>query len=116
MCRSSRQDRGAVTAETALASVMLAMVAAILVSVLVAVGVQVRCTDAASAIARQAARGDTAAVARLKEDLPRGGKSVTDSDATTITVTVTAPVPILHGTLGRFEISARATAVKEPAA
>ncbi|MDO5285908.1 MAG: TadE family type IV pilus minor pilin [Actinomycetia bacterium] len=116
MSLRSRTDRGAVTAETALASIALAMLAALMVSVLMAVGVQVRCTDAASAIARQAARGDTAAIDQLKQRLPQGATAVTVSDATTITVTVTAPVRVWHGSLGQLQVSATATAVKEPGA
>lgn len=112
--RLARSDRGAVTVEAAFASLGVAMLVALVVSLGAALLVQIRCTDSASAIARQAARGDTAAVEQLTAAVPAGAVVSTQDDATSVTVVVTAPFPLVSDRAGVPEITGRAMAVKEP--
>jgi hypothetical protein len=92
------RDRGAVTAEAALALPGLAVVAAALVG-LGHVGVaQLRCVDAARVAARLAARGESPAVVRARaEAAGPAGTSVVVRGAQQVTVVVTAPVALPFG-------------------
>jgi hypothetical protein len=58
VCEVRSADRGAVTVEAALALSSLALVTALAVGAVAAVGASVRCTDAARELARLAARGE----------------------------------------------------------
>jgi Flp pilus assembly protein TadG len=109
-----RSERGAVTVEAAFASVGLVALLAVLVSAIGVVLVQVQCVDAAGAIARQAARGDTAAVAEAEGQLPKDGHVVIRSNATTVTVRVEARASVVPGSSLTVDLSAETTAVLEP--
>jgi Flp pilus assembly protein TadG len=109
-----RSDRGAVTVEAAFASVGLVALLAVLVSAIGVVLVQVQCVDAAGAIARQAARGDAAAVAEAESHLPKEGRVVIRATATTVTVRVEARESVVPGSSVTIDLAAEATAVLEP--
>ena len=112
------RDRGSVTAETALALPVLVVVLAMAVWVLAAVGVQLRCVDAASGAARAAARGESpAAVTALGRRLGPGGAVVrVEQRGEQVRVTVSArvrPLPAVR-TLPSLEVDATSVAVVEP--
>ena len=77
---------------------------------------QFRCVDAAAAIARQAARGDTMAVDKAKAAAPSGAMIVIDKRPNLITVAVR----VKARPLGRWPVTvpleARAQVIPEPAA
>lgn len=107
-------DRGMVTAELAL-GVMATILVLVFVCWAVAVAVlQVRCMDTAAETARQAARGDQAAVAVARQDAPTGAEiSVrTHDDVVVVEVDLDArpgalQVPGIH-------LHARAETLMEP--
>ena len=74
MSSSTEQDRGFATAETAMVLPALMAVVSMVLGVVVAVGAQLRCVDAARGAARVAARGDSEAVIRqaAQRAAPRG--------------------------------------------
>lgn len=75
---------------------------------------QVRCGDTAAAVARQAARGDAAAVAKMRAAAPQGATVVLDSQPNLITVTVRLSAQPLANWLVAVPLSARAQVVPEP--
>lgn len=104
-------DRGAVTVEAALALGSLAVVTALAVAAVAAVGAAVRCTDAARELVRLAARGEPdrgrLVAARLA---PAGAHIVLSVRGDEATAEVTAiPVPALP-----VHVTGRAVAVLEP--
>lgn len=75
---ASSEDHGFATAEAAVAMPALMAVLALAVGVVVSVGAQLRCVDAARAGARVAARGDSdAAVRRAARAIAPAGATVT---------------------------------------
>jgi hypothetical protein len=110
---SGSADRGAVTVEAALALSSLALVTALAVGAVAAVGASVRCTDSARELARLAARGEPergrAVATRLA---PSGARIELAVDGDEATAVVTAePVRLLP-----VHVSGRAVAVLEPTA
>jgi hypothetical protein len=107
----THNDRGMVTVELALVSVLVAG----LVALVGWFGLQLaffdQCQVAADEVARQAARGDAAAVTRASAGVPPGAVvHLTDADgATTVVVTFT---PRLLG-VPTTELTARATVLDE---
>nr|WP_197505653.1 TadE family type IV pilus minor pilin [Gordonia sp. LAM0048] len=108
--RLAADESGMVTVEAAYA------IAAIVVTVLIAVGAiaavttQIRCTDAAREVARLSAAGDSSAreaARRLVGDAARVSISASDEN---IVVEVRSEVAMLPG----LTMSARAVAAKEP--
>ena len=84
-----RDDRGMVTVETAFAALFLAGALALAV-VLAGAAFQLgQCQVTANEVARQAARGDAAAVARATSDAPAGAVVETRRDGTAVVVEVT---------------------------
>ena len=77
---------------------------------------QLRCVDAAAAIARQAARGDTSAVAKAKAAAPSGATIAIDKRPSLVTVTVRVRARPLGRWLVAVPLEARAQVVPEPAA
>ena len=75
---------------------------------------QLRCLDTASAAARQAARGDQAAVAKIKRAAPAGASVSIESDPGLITVTVWLSAEPLAGWLVSVPLRAQAQVVPEP--
>lgn len=106
-------DRGAVTVEAALALGSLALVTALAVSAVAAVGASVRCTDAARELARLAARGEPdrgrTLAARLAPTGARIELTVRGDEA--VAEVTAAAVPSLP-----VHVSARAVSVLEPGA
>ena len=115
----SRNDEGAVTAETAMA---LPMIAVFTVSMtwLVCLGItQVRAQDAARETARAAARADGSggAVALGRRVAPEGSTIRVRRAGGTVVVSVSSPVAGPAGLLGRwasFRVRAEAVAAEEP--
>jgi hypothetical protein len=105
-----------VTVEAAFASLGLVALLALLVSGVGLVLEQVRCVDAASAIARQYARNDAQGVAEATTHVPPGGHVAVAATATRVTVRVEVTAAILPGSRITMDLSAESTAVLEPGA
>lgn len=106
-------DRGSVTVEGAITVCSLIVALGLVLGVVTAALVQVRCADAAGEAARLLGRGDESqareAVRRLAPD---GATLTSQGDGTGIAVTVRSP--LLDGMLPGIELSAEAYAVREP--
>ena len=97
--------------EAAFASVVLAAVLVACLAGLSAMGVQVRCIDAAREAARLAARGDAAvAVEAARRIGPAGAAVEVRDDGAFVLATVTAQSPLWLGIVIRGE----AVAAREP--
>lgn len=107
------RDRGAVTVEAAVALGSLLVVFVLVLAGVRAVAGQLRCTDAAGAIARLLARGEWQRVDQVLERLaPSGARLAVRSTGRTVTVTVVSePFETL---LPDLELRARTYAVLEP--
>jgi Flp pilus assembly protein TadG len=114
--RNGRDERGMVTAETAVVLPVLLFVLAGAVAAVVVVGAQLRCVDAAREATRAAARGEPAAVvARVAADAgPDGSVSEVGGTGETVRVTVSATVSPLGPLPWHIEVSATATGLREP--
>lgn len=99
-------ERGMVTLETAFAVMVLALALALSLAVVGAAFVLGQLQVGANEVARQAARGDAAAVERAKEDLPRGASVVTRTDGGVVVVEAQWVPPLLPGA-GPLVASAR---------
>jgi hypothetical protein len=77
---------------------------------------QLRCVDAAAAVARQAARADDAAVARAKAGAPSRARILIDKRPGLVTVTVGVTARPLGRWMAAVPLEARAQVVPEPAA
>ncbi|MFW6597756.1 TadE family type IV pilus minor pilin [Propionibacteriaceae bacterium Y2011] len=108
----ARQGRGMVTAELAAGVLAVVVLVVLLAGWAGVVMMQLRCLDSASEIARQQARGDEAAVARAKADLPAGARVQVIRDGWVTTVRVSAPV--WQPPLPRLEVTATAETMLEP--
>lgn len=111
-----RDARGMVTAELAVTTL-----AAFAVLIMMCWGIyllvtQLRCVDAAAAIARQAARGDTIAVSKAKAAAPAGATIVLEKGLSLVTVTVRVKARPLGRWLVAVPLEARAQVIPEPAA
>lgn len=109
-------DRGAVTAELALALPALMLVVAVLLTTAVATSGQMCCADAARAGARVAALGQTdGEVAAVARQLAGSGAVVrVRRSPPWVEVTVTADLPGAWFTGGPLGIEGRSTAWLEP--
>jgi hypothetical protein len=112
----ARDARGMVTAELAVTTL-----AAFAVLIMMCWGIyllvtQLRCVDAAAAIARQAARGDTIAVSKAKAAAPAGATIVLEKGLSLVTVTVRVKARPLGRWLVAVPLEARAQVIPEPAA
>lgn len=107
------RDRGAVTVEAAVALGSLLFVFVLVLGGVRAVAGQLRCTDAAGAVARLLSRGEWRRVDHVLEEIaPSGARLAVRSDGRTVTVTVVAEP---FGTLlPGLELRARSYAVLEP--
>jgi len=113
--RAARGAQGSVTAEVALALPGLLIVVFALILGVVLAGQQVRCRDAASAVARAIARGESAAtVERLAESaMPSGANYQVDSIEGRVRVRVEWRLPSSVGPVARWAPAAQATSVAE---
>jgi Flp pilus assembly protein TadG len=83
-----------VTAELAIGAFVIAVLVMGLAGLFGAILAQVRCSDAASEIARQAARGDEAAVHQIEEGLPDSAVvNVAESDGVVTAEVVVSLTP-----------------------
>jgi hypothetical protein len=85
-------ERGMVTAELAVATLAAGALLAALSWGVFMITLQLRCIDSAAEVARQAARGDTAAVAAAKARAPLGATLEIRRTAELLTVEVVLPV------------------------
>jgi hypothetical protein len=76
---------------------------------------QLRCVDAAAAIARQAARGDATAVGKAKAAAPSGATIKIDNRPTMVTVIVKVKARPLGRWLAAVPLEARSQVLPEPA-
>ncbi|KQY62696.1 MULTISPECIES: TadE family type IV pilus minor pilin [unclassified Nocardioides] len=111
-----RDERGAVTAETALALPLLVAVTLAMVWLLTFGVAQMKSTDAAREAARALARGETAdrAVALAHEVAPGASVSISEGDGT-VTVVVSDQVPSPGGVFDGLsgDTHGEATALRE---
>lgn len=85
-----RDERGMVTAELAVGILAACLIAISLAWCVSLMGVQIRCSDSAAAIARQYARGDSAAAQAASSNAPEGAEVTVSNDGQLIEVSVTA--------------------------
>ena len=115
--RSGRRvDRGAATAELAVALPSLVIVLAVALAAVDLGLAQVRCVDAARLGARLLARGEPegSVLAEVRAAAPHGAEVSVTSDGTRVSVLVTAAVPAALRPLGTLPApSASAQAVLE---
>ena len=125
--RRQRRDseRGMVTAELAVATLAAGALLVALSWGVFIITLQLRCIDSAAAVARQAARGDTAAVAAAKARAPLGATFEVRRTAELVTVDVVLLVqPFRFGAvsstsrpateLGAVSLRSEANVVPEP--
>ena len=113
-----RDERGFVTAETAVVLPALVLLLALVLSLVRAASVQSGALDAAGVAARTAARGeaDAAVLAAAGRLLPAGGTVDVRRDHGLVTVQVRVPLvqgPVVTDLLGALTVEARAAAVDE---
>jgi hypothetical protein len=112
--QSSRSQRGMVTAELA-----VAISAAVIVMIMLCWGIfllvlQLRLVDTAGAVARQAARGDRAGVARAEASAPRGAEIRVERGESVTRVTVRLPADPFGPMMPTVRLGAAAEVATEP--
>jgi len=112
----ARDGRGMVTAELAVTTLAALAVLTMMCWGIYVVVTQLRCVDAAAAVARQAARGDDSAVAKAKAGAPSGATITIDKRPNLVTVTVRVKAHPLGRWLASVPLEARAEVVPEPSA
>jgi hypothetical protein len=112
--RSARDARGMVTAEMAVTTLAAFVVLAMMCWAILVVVTQLRCVDAASAVARQVARADKAAVAKAKAGAPPGAMITIEQRPDLVTVVVRVKSRPLGRWLVAVPLEARAQVVPEP--
>jgi hypothetical protein len=110
------KERGMVTAELAVTTLAAFAVLTMMCWGIYLVVTQLRCVDAAAAVARQAARADAAAVAKAKAGAPTGATIMIDKRPNLVTVTVRVRARPLGRWMAAVPLEARAQVVPEPAA
>jgi hypothetical protein len=112
----ARDGRGMVTAELAVTTLAAFAVLTMMCWGIYVVVTQLRCVDAAAAVARQAARGDDSAVAKAKAAAPSGATITVDRRPKLVTVTVRVKAHPLGRWLASVPLEAHAQVVPEPSA
>jgi hypothetical protein len=112
----AREARGMVTAELAVTTLAAFVVLTMMCWGIYLVVTQLRCVDAAAAVARQAARDDSSAVVKAKAGAPLGATITIDKRPSLVTVTVKVRARPLGRWLVAVPLEARAQVVPEPAA
>jgi hypothetical protein len=110
----AHDGRGMVTAELAVTTLAAFAVLTMMCWGIYLVVTQLRCVDAAAAIARQAARADTTAVGKAKAAAPSGATISIDKGPSLVTVTVRVKARPLGRWLPAVPLEARAQVVPEP--
>jgi hypothetical protein len=105
-----------VTAELAVSILAALAVLTMLCWAIFLVVMQMRCVDTAGEVARQAARGDQAAVARAKANAPRGASVQVTSRGVVTSVRVSVQARPLASWLVTVPLHADAEVVSEPGA
>ncbi len=122
MSRGTRRrrldDRGMVTAETAVVLPVLVIVLAVAVWLVGCLSAQLRCVDSARAAARLAARGEAVGVVEAagRVGAPAGARVVVGADADQVTVVVSTEVRPFGGLVGLLPgltVEGRAAALRE---
>ena len=111
-----RDARGMVTAELAVTTLAAFAVLTMMCWGIYLVVTQLRCVDAAAAVARQAARNDGSAVVKAKAEAPSGATITIDKRPSLVTVTVMVRSRPLGRWLVAVPLKARAQVVPEPTA
>ena len=111
-----RDARGMVTAELAVTTLAAFAVLTMMCWGIYLVVTQLRCVDAAAAVARQAARTDGSAVVKAKAEAPSGATITIDKRPSLVTVTVMVRSRPLGRWLVAVPLKARAQVVPEPTA
>lgn len=110
----SRASRGMVTAELAVSTLAALAVLTMLCWAIFLVVMQLRCVETAGEVARQAARGDKAAVQRAKKDAPRGARVDVRANAQVTSVVVRLEVRAFADWLVVVPLRAEAEVLTEP--
>ena len=110
------KERGIVKAELAVTTLAAFAVLTMMCWGIYLVVTQLRCVDAAAAVARQAARADAAAVAKAKAGAPTGAAIMIDKRPNLVTVTVRVRARPLGRWMAAVPLEARAQVIPEPAA
>jgi hypothetical protein len=101
-----------VTFELAVGILSATLVTTMLCWMVGLVTLHIRCADAASQVARYAARGDDAGVATAESRAPAGAQVRVDQSGDTVTVTVSAQSSL--GSIGPITMTGSASMPKEP--
>lgn len=112
----SRDNRGMVTAELAVATLAAMALLIMLCWGIYLVVMQVRCIDVAAEVARQAARGDSAAVRRAEQQAPTGATVSIERGRAITTVEVRLVARPFAAWLVSVPLRAEAEVVPEPEA
>jgi len=112
MDANRRASRGMVTFELAVGILSAALVATMLCWMVSLVTLHIRCADAASQVARSAARGDQAGVAQAESRAPAGAQVQINQADGVVTVTVSAQSSL--GVIGPVTMTGVATMPLEP--
>lgn len=102
-----------VTAELAVASLVLAGLVVLLVGLLSVLVVDLRCIDSAAQIARQLARGDVMAADAARRTAPSFSQVSVETTTASVTVVVTASVALVGTLLPPVVVRAEQTALRE---
>jgi hypothetical protein len=113
---SMRNERGMVTAELAVTTLAAFAVLTMMCWGIYLVVTQLRCVDAAAAIARQAARSDEAEVSKARASAPSGATIGIDKRPSLVTVVVRVRARPLGRWLVAVPLEARAQVIPEPTA
>jgi hypothetical protein len=112
----AQDGRGMVTAELAVTTLAAFAVLTMMCWGIYLVVTQLRCVDAAAAIARQAARSDEAGVSKARAFAPSGATVAIDKGQSLITVVVRVRARPLGRWLVAVPLEARAQVIPEPTA
>jgi hypothetical protein len=112
----ARDARGMVTAELAVTTLAAFAMLTMMCWGIYLVVTQLRCVDAAAAIARQAARGDASAVGKARAAAPSCAAIVIDERPNLVTVIVRVKARPLGHWLVAVPLEASAQVIPEPAA
>lgn len=111
----TRDQRGMVTAELALGTLVVAVLVALVAWVITLVMLLTQCQDTAAEVARQEARGDAVAVSRSMSDRPSGASVHVSRQSRQVTVRVELVARPWARWLPSVPLAASATVLTEAA-